>query len=102
MTATRYDRAPGDTSRSADLRREALSSVFVYTIGVFLAAILTATSFWVANTPLLWPPGVPLGLGKEVLWQQLVVEQVGQRAGPPRVEGFPMAAGEQRRAEVIQ
>ena len=24
--------------------------------------ILTATSFWVANTSLLWPPGIPLGL----------------------------------------
>jgi cytochrome o ubiquinol oxidase operon protein cyoD len=24
--------------------------------------ILTATSFWVANTTLLWAPGVPLGL----------------------------------------
>jgi cytochrome o ubiquinol oxidase operon protein cyoD len=36
--------------------------VLVYTIGLFLAAGLTATSFWVANTSLLWPPGVPLGL----------------------------------------
>ena len=24
--------------------------------------ILTATSFWVANTSLLWPPGIALGL----------------------------------------
>jgi cytochrome o ubiquinol oxidase operon protein cyoD len=24
--------------------------------------ILTATSFWVANTSLLWTPGVPIGL----------------------------------------
>jgi cytochrome o ubiquinol oxidase subunit IV len=36
--------------------------VFIYTIGLVLAVILTATSFWVANTSLLWPPGVPLGL----------------------------------------
>ena len=27
-----------------------------------LAVILTVTSFWVANTTLLWGPGVPLGL----------------------------------------
>jgi cytochrome o ubiquinol oxidase subunit IV len=27
-----------------------------------LAVILTATSFWVANTSLLWAPGIPLGL----------------------------------------
>jgi cytochrome o ubiquinol oxidase operon protein cyoD len=36
--------------------------VGIYTIGLALAVILTATSFWVANTSLLWPPGVPLGL----------------------------------------
>src|SRR6202043_2531124 len=38
------------------------SGVTVYTIGLVLAVVLTATSFWVANTSLLWPPGVPLGL----------------------------------------
>jgi len=27
-----------------------------------LAVILTVTSFWVANTSLLWGPGIPLGL----------------------------------------
>ena len=31
-------------------------------IGLALAVILTATSFWVANTSLLWGPGVALGL----------------------------------------
>jgi len=36
--------------------------VFIYTAGLALAAILTATSFWAANTSLLWAPGVPLGL----------------------------------------
>jgi cytochrome o ubiquinol oxidase operon protein cyoD len=29
---------------------------------LFVAVILTAISFWVSNTSLLWPPGVPLGL----------------------------------------
>ena len=38
------------------------SGVLVYTIGLFLAVILTATSFWVANTSLLWAAGVSLGL----------------------------------------
>ena len=69
MTATHYDRAPGDTSRPAELRHEASSGVLVYTIGLFLAAILTATSFWAANTPLLWPPGVPLGLAALAITQ---------------------------------
>jgi cytochrome o ubiquinol oxidase operon protein cyoD len=36
--------------------------VLVYTIGLALAVVLTATSFWVANTSLLWAAGVPLGL----------------------------------------
>ena len=36
--------------------------MLVYTIGLVLAVVLTATSFWVANTSLLWGPGVRLGL----------------------------------------
>ena len=69
MTATHYDRAPGDSSRPTELRREASSSVLVYSIGLFLAAILTAISFWTANTSLLWPPGVPLGFAALVITQ---------------------------------
>jgi len=61
MTDTRYDRAPGDRPILADME-EATSGVTIYTIGLVLAVVLTATSFWVANTSLLWPPGVPLGL----------------------------------------
>jgi cytochrome o ubiquinol oxidase subunit IV len=61
MTDARYDRAPGDISISAEAKRT-LSDVGIYTIGLALAVILTATSFWVANTSLLWPPGIPLGL----------------------------------------
>jgi cytochrome o ubiquinol oxidase operon protein cyoD len=38
------------------------SGLLIYTIGLILAVLLTATSFWVANTSLLWPRGVPLGL----------------------------------------
>ena len=62
MTETRYDRAPGDTSTFPELEEGTPSGVLVYTIGLVLAVMLTATSFWVANTSLLWPPGVPLGL----------------------------------------
>jgi cytochrome o ubiquinol oxidase operon protein cyoD len=61
MTDTRYDRAPGDTPISADLEGPS-SIVTVYTIGLVLAVALTAVSFWVVNTSLLWPPGVSLGL----------------------------------------
>ena len=62
MTDARYDRAPGDTSILPDATAETSTGVFIYTIGLFLAVILTATSFWVANTSLLWAPGVALGL----------------------------------------
>ena len=63
MTDTLYDRAPGDSSPSAAERESATSShVGIYTLGLALALILTATSFWVANTSLLWAPGIPLGL----------------------------------------
>jgi cytochrome o ubiquinol oxidase subunit IV len=61
MTDTHYDRAPGKSSPSAGVEATP-SGVGVYTIGLALAVILTATSFWVANTSLLWPPGVALGL----------------------------------------
>ena len=53
-------RAPGDQPTVAEEGKS--SGVLIYTIGLLLAAILTATSFWVANTSLLWGPGVHLGL----------------------------------------
>jgi cytochrome o ubiquinol oxidase operon protein cyoD len=62
MTDTRYDRAPGDRPIVADIEEATSSGIAIYTIGLALAVILTAASFWVANTSLLWPPGVPLGL----------------------------------------
>ena len=62
MTDTSYDRAPGDISISAEAKERTLSGVGIYTIGLALAVILTATSFWVANTSLLWGPGIALGL----------------------------------------
>ena len=62
MTDTRYDRAPGDISFVAEVERGTPSDALVYTIGLVLAVILTVTSFWVANTSLIWAPGIPLGL----------------------------------------
>jgi len=62
MTHAPYDRAPGDTSPSGRPQEAETYPLLVYTTGLFLAVLLTATSFWVANTSLLWPPGVPLGL----------------------------------------
>ena len=62
MTDTRYDRALGDDSTPLDTQGWAPSEFLVYTMGLVLALILTAISFWVANTSLLWAPGVGLGL----------------------------------------
>jgi cytochrome o ubiquinol oxidase operon protein cyoD len=56
---TLHDHAPEDT-RVAEEGES--SGLLVYTIGLALAVLLTATSFWVANTSLLWAPGVALGL----------------------------------------
>ena len=62
MTDIRYDRAPGDRPVLTTLEEDASSGLLIYTIGLILAVILTVTSFWVANTTLLWAPGIPLGL----------------------------------------
>jgi cytochrome o ubiquinol oxidase operon protein cyoD len=61
MTDTPYDRAPGASS-TPQAQESTRSSAGIYAIGLTLAVILTAISFWVANTSLLWPPGVALGL----------------------------------------
>jgi cytochrome o ubiquinol oxidase operon protein cyoD len=61
MTEARYDRAPGDRP-SREMQASAPSPVLVYTTGLFLAVLLTAISLWAANTSLLWPGGVALGL----------------------------------------
>ncbi|MET3911343.1 cytochrome o ubiquinol oxidase operon protein cyoD [Bradyrhizobium sp. S3.3.6] len=61
MTETRHERAPGDRP-SREIDASAPSEFLVYSIGLFVAALLTATSFWTANTTLLWSGGVVLGL----------------------------------------
>ena len=71
MTDTHYDRAAGDTSTLSQARGWVPSGVVLYTVGLLLAIILTATSFWAANTSLLWGPGVPLGLAV------LAIAQIG-------------------------
>jgi len=60
MSDTEHDRAPGSPAITNDNKMP--SGVVVYTTGLVLSVILTATSFWVTNTSLLWGPGIPLGL----------------------------------------
>jgi len=62
MTDTPFDRGPGAGATHAEAKEGTQSGAGIYTIGLALALILTATSFWVANTSLLWAPGIPLGL----------------------------------------
>jgi cytochrome o ubiquinol oxidase operon protein cyoD len=62
MSETRWDVAPGDRPRTPASEQEASSGFLVYSIGMLLAVILTITSFWVANTSVIWAPGVSAGL----------------------------------------
>jgi cytochrome o ubiquinol oxidase subunit IV len=58
---THYDRVPGEGAPFSE-REERAPGLLIYTIGLALAVILTATSFWVANTSALWGPGIHIGL----------------------------------------
>jgi cytochrome o ubiquinol oxidase subunit IV len=62
MTETRLDVAPGERRKIGFTEPEADSGFLVYTTGLLVAAILTMTSFWAANTSVLWAPGVVAGL----------------------------------------
>jgi cytochrome o ubiquinol oxidase operon protein cyoD len=62
MSDDRHDRAPGDRAVLTGLEEDASSGRLIYSIGLALAVLLTVTSFWVADTSLLWGPGIPLGL----------------------------------------
>jgi cytochrome o ubiquinol oxidase operon protein cyoD len=62
MTETSLHVAPGERPRIPASEQVTSSGFLVYTIGLLLALVLTITSFWVANTSVLWTPGVPAGL----------------------------------------
>ncbi|HEX6704139.1 MAG TPA: cytochrome o ubiquinol oxidase subunit IV [Albitalea sp.] len=59
MKPATFDQVPGDIPAAEE---SGSSGLLVYTIGLLLALALTATSFWIANTHMLWAPGTPLGL----------------------------------------
>ena len=56
-----HERAPGAGATPTETDGKTFG-VLIYSIGLALAVILTATSFWVANTSVLWGPGIHLGL----------------------------------------
>ena len=51
-----YDRTPGVEDH------EATANDLSYTVGLGFAVLLTIASFVVAQTNLLWPPGIAIGL----------------------------------------
>jgi cytochrome o ubiquinol oxidase operon protein cyoD len=51
-----HDRTPGVEER------EPTATYLSYTVGLVLAVIATIVSFVVAQTNLLWGPGIPIGL----------------------------------------
>jgi cytochrome o ubiquinol oxidase operon protein cyoD len=51
-----HERSPGVE------HRESRADILSYTVGLGLAVLLTIGSFVVAQTDLLWPPGIPMGL----------------------------------------
>jgi cytochrome o ubiquinol oxidase subunit IV len=62
MSLTRDDHASSGGATPPERQTETTSGLLIYTTGLVLAVILTATSFWAANTSMLWAPGIPLGL----------------------------------------
>jgi cytochrome o ubiquinol oxidase operon protein cyoD len=55
----RHDRAPGDEQVADD---SVAGGVIGYVIGLALALGLTAVSFYVAGSDLIWKPGISTGL----------------------------------------
>jgi cytochrome o ubiquinol oxidase subunit IV len=55
------DRALHERSPGVE-HRESVADFLSYTAGLVLAVALTIVSFVVAQTNLLWPPGIPVGL----------------------------------------
>ena len=53
------DSAPGDEQTDEDISSEGYRS---YVIGLVLALLLTAVSFGVAGTKLVWAPSIPVAL----------------------------------------
>ena len=54
---TKHDLAPGE-----DEQHSVGSRVLGYVVGLVLALLLTATSFFIAGTDLVWQPSIPVAL----------------------------------------
>ena len=61
MSERVLDVAPGQGDEQAG--RGLGAGLTTYFLGLGLALALTAASFWVAGTDLIWAPGIPIALG---------------------------------------
>jgi cytochrome o ubiquinol oxidase subunit IV len=59
---TKFNDFATENVSSLEPSQSGASGLTIYSIGLALAVLLTATSFWVTNTSVLWGPGVSLGL----------------------------------------
>ncbi|MDM9627807.1 cytochrome o ubiquinol oxidase subunit IV [Rhizobium sp. S152] len=64
-TSPSNDLAPGDEHGSF------IAGLTTNIVGLLLALLLTALSFWVARSDVLWPSGIPVGLAV------LAIAQIG-------------------------
>ena len=56
------DRLPYDDRTPGVEEYESTANILSYTVGLALAILATIASFVVAETDLLWAPGIPVGL----------------------------------------
>jgi cytochrome o ubiquinol oxidase subunit IV len=84
MDDDRPDLAPGDEAAPSVIGDETFSGLRAYLIGLVLAVILTATSFWAANTSLIWAPGVTTGLAVLAVAQMGVTSSSSCTSQPVR------------------
>jgi len=54
-----HDLAPGDEAAGG---REVAEGLIGYLVGLFLAMLLTAVSFFISQTTLVWRPSIPVAL----------------------------------------
>ena len=62
MTDSTVQSGPGAPGVDNDEERPVGIQVLGYFVGLVLAVVLTAISFYIVHSPLIWTPGIPMGL----------------------------------------
>ena len=58
----RFDALDAVPGQESEIDQELTHGVRTYVIGLGLAVLLTAISFWLPTTQLIWGPGIPVAL----------------------------------------